>query len=143
MTATGAKRPRPWATGYGRKRGPPATADPHLPKYGTLRLVVARNRHGKGKVLATNDLDRDLTTLVLRKRRHWPIETLCPDAKPFCGLVACPGHVKQALMRHVALVLQCLRLHPKETLGEVFDPGRPHFPGFHPPWCTSNQALSA
>jgi hypothetical protein len=30
----------------------------YLPKYGTLRLVVARNRHGNIEVLATNNLDR-------------------------------------------------------------------------------------
>ena len=70
-------------------------------------------------MLATNDLDRDLTTLVLRKRRHWPIETLCPDAKPFCGSAARPCCVNQTLVRHVALVLQRLRLHPKEISGEV------------------------
>ncbi len=70
-------------------------------------------------MLATNDLDRDLTTLVLRKRRRWPIETLFRDAKPFCGSAARPCCVNQTLVRHVALVLQRLRLHPKEISGEV------------------------
>lgn len=37
----------------------------YLPKYGTLRLVVTRNRHGNVEVLATNDLDSDLTTLTM------------------------------------------------------------------------------
>ena len=99
----------------------------YLPKYGTLRLVVTRNRHGNVEVVATNDLDRDLTTLVLRKRSRWSIETLFRDAKQFSGLAACQCRVDQALVRHVAFVLiafillQCLRLHPKETLGEVKD----------------------
>ncbi len=97
----------------------------YLPKYGTLRLVVTKNRHGNVEVLATNDLDSDLTTLVLRKRSRWAIETLFRDVKQFCGLAACQCRVDQALVRHVVLVLvafvvlQRLRLHPKETLGEV------------------------
>jgi hypothetical protein len=99
----------------------------YLPKYGTLRLVVTRNRHGNVEVLATNDLDSDLTTIVLRKRSRWSIETLFRDAKQFNGLAACQCRVDQALVRHVALafigfvVLQRLRLHPKETLGEAKD----------------------
>jgi hypothetical protein len=40
----------------------------YLPQYGTLRLVVTRNRHGNYEVLATNDLGCDLTTMVRRKR---------------------------------------------------------------------------
>jgi len=99
----------------------------YLPKYGTLRLVVTRNRHGNVEVLATNDLDSDLTTIVLRKRSRWSIETLFRDAKQFSGLAACQCQVDQALVRHVAfvliafIILQRLRLHPKETLGEVKD----------------------
>ncbi len=99
----------------------------YLPKYGTLRLVVTRNRHGNVEVLATNDLDSDLTTIVLRKRSRWSIETLFRDAKQFSGLAACQCRVDQALVRHVAsvliafIILQRLRLHPKETLGEVKD----------------------
>jgi len=99
----------------------------YLPKYGTLRLVVTRNRHGNLEVIATNDLDKDVTTLVLRKRSRWSIETLFRDAKQFTGLTACQCRVDQALVRHVALallsflILQHLRLHPKETLGEVKD----------------------
>jgi hypothetical protein len=99
----------------------------YLPRYGTLRLVVTRNRHGNIEVLATNDLDSDLTTIVLRKRSRWSIETLFRDAKQFSGLAACQCRVDQALVRHVAFVLigfvilQRLRLHPKETLGEVKD----------------------
>lgn len=99
----------------------------YLPKYGTLKLVVTRNRHGNVEVLATNDLDSDLTTVVLRKRRRWSIETLFRDTKQFAGLAACQSRVDQAMVRHVAfvliafIVLQRLRLHPKETLGEVKD----------------------
>lgn len=99
----------------------------YLPKYGTLRLVVTRNRHGNIEVLATNDLDSDLTTVVLRKRCRWSIETLFRDTKQFAGLAACQSRVDQAMVRHVAFVLiafillQRLRLHPEETLGEVKD----------------------
>ena len=99
----------------------------YLPKYGTLRLVVTRNRHGNVEVLATNHLDSDLTTIVLRKRSRWTVETPFRDAKKFAGLAACQCRVNQALVRHVALaliafvVLQQLRLRPKETLGEVKD----------------------
>ena len=99
----------------------------YLPKYGTLRLVVTKNRHGNVEVLATNDLDSDLTTIVLRKRCRWSIETLFRDTKQFAGLAACQSRVDQAMVRHVAfvliafIVLQRLRLHPKETLGEVKD----------------------
>ena len=99
----------------------------YLPKHGPLRLVVTRNRHGNREVLVTNDLDSDLTTIVLRKRSRWSIETLFRDAKQFSGLAACRCRVDQALVRHVAfvmiafVVLQRLRRHPKETLGEVKD----------------------
>jgi hypothetical protein len=99
----------------------------YLPSYGTLRLVVTRNRHGNIEVLASNDLDSHLTSIVLRKRSRWSIETLFRDAKQFSGLAACQCRVDQALVRHVAfvliacVVLQRLRLHPKETLGEAKD----------------------
>ena len=97
----------------------------YLPKYGALRLVVTRNRHGNYEVLATNDLDGDLSTVVLRKRSRWFVETLFRDAKQFSGLGACQCRVDQAMVRYVAfsliafVALQRLRLHPKETLGEV------------------------
>ena len=99
----------------------------YSPRYGTLRLVVTRNRHGNVEVIATNDLGSNLTTIVMRKRSRWSIETLFRDAKQFSGLSACQCRVDQALVRHVAFVLiafiifQHLRLHPKETLGEVKD----------------------
>jgi SRSO17 transposase len=90
-------------------------------------LVVTRNRHGNVEVFVSNDLDLLLTTVVLRKRSRWSIETLLQDAKQFSGLAACQTRGDQALVRHVACVLiaaialQQLRLHPKETLGEVKD----------------------
>ena len=97
----------------------------YLPKYGHLRLVVTRNRHGNCEVLATNDLETDLTTIVLRKRSRWSIETLFRDAKQFSGLAACQCRVDQAMVVHVAFVLlsfillQRFRRFPKETLGAV------------------------
>ena len=77
--------------------------------------------------IAKLELDSNLATIVLRKRSRWSIETLFRDAKQFSGLAACQCRVDQALVRHVAfvlisfIVLQRLRLHPKETLGEVKD----------------------
>lgn len=94
-------------------------------KYGTLRLVVTRNRHGNYEVLATNELTADLTTVVQRKRSRWSVETLFRDSKQLAGLGACQCRVYPAMVRHVAIclttftVLQLLRLRPEETLGEV------------------------
>ena len=99
----------------------------YLPKYGTLRLVVTRNRFGNFQVLATNDLGSDLSFIVARKRRRWSIETLFRDAKQFCGFTACQCIVDGAQVLHIAfvllafLVLQMLRRDPKETLGSVKD----------------------
>jgi hypothetical protein len=95
----------------------------YAPKYGMLRLVVTRNRHGNYEYIVSNDLVTDLTTLVLRKRSRWSIETVFRDTKQFAGLAACQARVDQALVRHVAfvlvtfVVLQMLRRHPEETLG--------------------------
>jgi hypothetical protein len=97
----------------------------YAPKYGMLRLVVTKNRHGNYEYIVSNDLAADLTTLVLRKRSRWSIETVFRDTKQFAGLAACQARVDQALVRHVALVLvtfvvlQRLRRHPEETLGAV------------------------
>jgi hypothetical protein len=97
----------------------------YAPKYGTLRLVVTKNRHGNYECIVSNDLGADLTTIVLRKRSRWSIETAFRDAKQFAGLEACQARVDQALVRHVAfalltfVVLQVLRRHPEETLGAV------------------------
>jgi hypothetical protein len=97
----------------------------YLPKYGTVRLVVTKNRHGNFEVLVTNALDSDPSQIVRRKRQRWSVETLFRDAKQFCGLMACQCRNDLAVVRHVAfvmiafLVLQMLRLHSKETLGEA------------------------
>jgi SRSO17 transposase len=90
-----------------------------------LRLVVTRNRHGNFEYLVSNDLRADLTTLVVRKRSRWAVETVFRDSKQLAGLEACQCWVDQAMVRHVALVLltftvlQILRAHPTETLGQV------------------------
>ena len=79
------------------------------PQYHSLLAQIRhRNRHGNIEVIATNDLGSNLTTIVMCKRGR-------------------QCRVDQALVRHVAFVLiafiifQHLRLHPKETLGEVKD----------------------
>ncbi len=97
----------------------------YAPKYGKLRLVVTRNRHGNYEYIVTNDLGTDLTKLVLRKRSRWSIETVFRDTKQFGGLESCQAWVDSAMLRHVALVmlgfvvLQRLRLEPTETVGSV------------------------
>lgn len=99
----------------------------YLPSYGTLRLVVTRNRHGNFQVYATNALDSDLSLIIRRKRCRWSVETLFRDAKQFCGFSACQCRVDGAQVKHIAfvllafLVLQMLRHDPKETLGVVMD----------------------
>lgn len=97
----------------------------YAPRYGMLRLVVTRNRHGNYEYIVSNDLAADLTTLVGRKRRRWSIETIFRDTKQLAGLEACQCWVDQAMVRHVGLVLltfvvlQQLRVSPKETVGAV------------------------
>ena len=97
----------------------------YAPKYGQLRLVVTKNRHGNYDYLVSNDLQLDLTSMVVRKRSRWNIETIFRDSKQFAGLEACQGWVDQALVRHVALVLltfvvlQRLRASPTESVGQV------------------------
>lgn len=99
----------------------------YLPKYGTLRLVVTRNRFGNFQVLVTNNLDSDLSTIVHRKRHRWSVETLFRDAKQFCGFTACQCRLDGAQVIHIALVLlaflvlQMLRHDLKETLGMAKD----------------------
>ncbi len=77
----------------------------YAPKYGQIRLVVVKNRHGNWEYLVTNALRTDLSTVVERKRHRWPIETVFRDSKQFVGLEACQCWVDQAMVRHVALVL--------------------------------------
>lgn len=97
----------------------------YAPKYGTVRLVVTRNRHGNYEYLVSNALSADLTTLVLRKRSRWSVETVFRDAKQFAGLAACQCWVDQAMVRHVGVVLlafvvlQQLRVTPEESLAAV------------------------
>jgi len=97
----------------------------YAPKYGHIRLVVVKNRHGNWEYLVTNALHADLTTIVERKRRRWPIETVFRDSKQFASLEACQCRVDQALVRHVALVfltcvvLQLLRDSPDEAVATV------------------------
>jgi SRSO17 transposase len=102
-----------------------ATVRLYAPKYGSLRLVVTRNRHGNYEYIVTNDPGADLTTVVLRKVSHWSIETLFRDSKQYAGLEACQCRVDQAMVRHVGLVLltfmvlQMMRRTPEESVGSV------------------------
>jgi hypothetical protein len=95
------------------------------PKYGHLRLVVTRNRHGNYEYLVSNDRRLELTSMVLRKRSRWSVETVFRDSKQFTGLEACQCWVDVALVRHVSLVfltfvvLQLLRQANDESLGAV------------------------
>jgi SRSO17 transposase len=97
----------------------------YAPKYGQLRLVVTKNRHGNFEYLVSNDLLADLTTLVVRKRSRWSVETVFRDSKQFAELEACQCWIDQAMVRHVALVLltfvvlQLLRHSPDEPVGTV------------------------
>lgn len=97
----------------------------YAPKYGQLRLVVTRNRHGNYEYLVSNDLQADLTSIVKRKRSRWSIETIFRDSKQFAGLEACQCWVDAAMVRHVGLVLltfvvlQLLRTTPAESVGVV------------------------
>jgi hypothetical protein len=97
----------------------------YAPKYGHIRLVVVKNRHGNWEYLVSNALDADLTTVVERKRRRWPIETVFRDSKQFASLEGCQCRRDQALVRHVArvfltvVVLQLLRDNPDEALASA------------------------
>jgi len=97
----------------------------YAPKYGTLKLVVTRNRHGNFEYVATNELADDLTTVVRRKMSRWSVETVFQDAKQYAGLEACQCWVDRAMVRHVGLVLlafvvlQMMRRSPRESVGSV------------------------
>ena len=97
----------------------------YAPKYGNLRLVVTRNRHGNCEYVVTNELEADLTTVIERKRSRWQVETLFRDAKQLGGLEACQCRMDQAMVRHVGLVLltfvvlQMMRRRPGESVGKV------------------------
>jgi hypothetical protein len=102
-----------------------AAVSVYAPKYGSLRLVVTRNRHGNHEYIVTNDSGADLTTVVLRKMSRWSIETLFRDTKQYAGLEACQCRVDQAMVRHVGLVLltfvvmQLMRRSAEESVGSV------------------------
>lgn len=97
----------------------------YAPKYGDLRLVVTRNRHGNFEYIVSNEQAADLTTLVKRKRSRWSVETVFRDTKQFAGFGACQCWVDQAMVRHVALVflsfvvLQMLRQSGEDSVGMV------------------------
>jgi hypothetical protein len=97
----------------------------YAPKYGTLRLVVTRNRHGNLEPLVTNDLAADLSRVVARKLSRWRVETIFRDTKQYAGLGACQCWSDAAMVRHVALVLvgfvvlQQLRLDRAESVAAV------------------------
>jgi hypothetical protein len=97
----------------------------YAPKYGPLRLVVTRNRHGNCESLVTNDLAADLSRVVARKLRRWSVETIFRDTKQYTGLGACQCYTDAAMVRHVGLVLlgfvvvQHLRTHPGESVAAV------------------------
>jgi DDE superfamily endonuclease len=102
-----------------------ASVSVYAPKYGALRLVVTRNRHGNYEYIVTNDSGADLTSVVERKLSRWSIETLFRDAKQYAGLEACRCRVDQAMVRHVSLVLltfvvlQMMRRSVEESVGSV------------------------
>jgi hypothetical protein len=97
----------------------------YAPKYGVIRLVVTRNRHGNHDYLVTGDVTADLATVVTRKQSRWQVETIFRDTKQYAGLGACQCWTDQAMVRHVALVLltfvvlQRLRIHPSEPIATV------------------------
>ncbi len=97
----------------------------YAPKFGVVRLVVARNRHGNYQYIASNDLSADLSTMVHRKWSRWSIETIFRDTKQYAGLEACQCWADQAMVRHVGIVLltfvvlQMLRVRPVEPVGTV------------------------
>jgi len=97
----------------------------YAPKYGQLRLVVTRNRHGNYEYLVSNALTSDLTSTVQGKRSRWSVETVFRDSKQFAGLEGCQCWADQAMVRHIGLVLltfvvlQLLRTTPHESVGAV------------------------
>jgi hypothetical protein len=97
----------------------------YAPRYGVMRLVVTRNRHGNHDYLVTNDLAADLTMVVARKQSRWSVETIFRDTKQYAGLGACQCWTDAAMVRHIALVLvafvvlQQLRLDPTEPIAAV------------------------
>ncbi len=97
----------------------------YAPKFGVVRLVVARNRHGNYDYTVSNDLPSNLTRTFQGRRSRWSVETVFRDTKQYGGLEACQCWVDQAMVRHVALVLlgfvvlQIMRHSPLETVAAV------------------------
>jgi hypothetical protein len=95
------------------------------PRYGTVTLVVTRNRHGNEEVLVTNSRTATVTQIVERKRSRWAVETVFRDSKQYAGLEGCQCWSDVAWVRHVGLVLltfvvlQMLRQRPSEPLAAV------------------------
>jgi Transposase DDE domain len=99
----------------------------YAPRYGPLRLVVTRNRHGNLESVVTSDLGADLHRVAERKHSRWSVETIFRDTKQYTGLGACRCYTDAAMVRHVALVLlglvvlQHLRTHSGESLAAVME----------------------
>ena len=90
--------------------------------FGAPKPSVGQKTTAKEPISLGNDRRSGygLTTIVLRKRSRWSIETLFRDAKQFSGLAAGQCRTDQALVLHVAFVLlafillQRFRQSPKE-----------------------------
>jgi len=67
-----------------------AAVNVYAPKYGSLRLVVTRNRHGNCECIVTNDTGADLASVGERKMSRWSIETLFPRHQAVCGTGGVP-----------------------------------------------------
>jgi DDE superfamily endonuclease len=104
-----------WRTRLGLRA---AAVTVYAPKYGMLRLVVTRNRHGNHDWLASSDVAADLTTVVLRKQSRWSVETIFRDTKQYAGLGACQCWTT-CLVLVTFVVLQHLRLEPAESVAAV------------------------
>src|SRR4029450_10090858 len=74
-----------WPGGRRQRAGRGAGAPVWRPKYGPLRLVVTRNRHGTLECLATNEAAADLSRVVERKQSRWGVETIFRDTKQAAG----------------------------------------------------------
>jgi hypothetical protein len=97
----GGSRSLSWPVGCafrgGRGLACAAAVTVYAPTYGTLRLVVTRNRHGNHESLATSEPGADLTLVVARKHSRWSVETIFRDTKQYAGLGACQCWTDQAM----------------------------------------------
>ena len=70
-----------------------------------LRLAVSGNLSlGNQEYILTNDLEAELTRVVLPKVSRWQVETHFPESKQHARLEACQCRMDQAMVRHVGLV---------------------------------------